>query len=61
MPLSLLQVQLRRDAMNSGDVFILDSEAGIYQWNGAKANSHEKAKAAEFCSALRGAGPSADR
>ncbi len=30
--LAIKEVKLRRDAMNSGDVFILDAEDGIFQW-----------------------------
>jgi len=40
--------------MNSGDVFILDCEEGVYQWNGSGSNVAEKSKAAEFCQHLRG-------
>ena len=50
---ALTQMELRRSAMNSGDVFILDCEEGIFQWNGAESNGYEKARAAEVCSAMR--------
>eukprot|EP00316_Scyphosphaera_apsteinii_P016104 CAMPEP_0119327412 /NCGR_PEP_ID=MMETSP1333-20130426/70738_1 /TAXON_ID=418940 /ORGANISM="Scyphosphaera apsteinii, Strain RCC1455" /LENGTH=380 /DNA_ID=CAMNT_0007335993 /DNA_START=163 /DNA_END=1305 /DNA_ORIENTATION=- len=52
--LRLKQVRLSRESMNSGDVFILDAEAAIYQWNGAESNAYERAKAAELCTALKG-------
>ena len=38
----LKEVKVRRDAMNSGDVFILDSEEGIWQWSGKESNAHER-------------------
>uniref|UniRef100_A0A7S4F259 Gelsolin-like domain-containing protein n=1 Tax=Chrysotila carterae TaxID=13221 RepID=A0A7S4F259_CHRCT len=47
--LRLKQVKLSRESMNSGDVFILDTEQGIFQWNGSESNPHERAKAAEIC------------
>lgn len=40
--------------MNSGDVFILDAEESIYQWNGASSNAHERQQAMQFCQSLRG-------
>ena len=40
--------------MNSGDVFILDTEEAIFQWNGTSSNAHEKSQAAQFCLAMRG-------
>jgi gelsolin len=50
---SLKQVRCWRSEMNSGDVFILDTEEGIWQWNGSGANAHEKAKASEFTQLLQ--------
>ena len=50
---TLTQVEARRSAMNSGDVFILDCNEGIYQWNGAEANGYERSRAAEVCAAMR--------
>ena len=50
---TLTQVETRRADMNSGDVFILDCEEGLFQWNGAESNGYEKAKAAEVCAAMR--------
>lgn len=49
----LREVKVKRDAMNSGDVYILDSEEAIYQWNGEGSNAHERAKAAEFAQSLK--------
>lgn len=49
----LKEVKLRRDSMNSGDVFILDSEEGIWQWSGKESNAHERSKAAAFCASLK--------
>ena len=51
--LLLKEVKLKRDAMNSGDVFILDSEEGIWQWSGKDSNAHERSKAAAFCASLK--------
>ena len=42
----LKEVKVRRDSMNSGDVFILDSEEGIWQWSGKESNAHERSRAA---------------
>jgi len=41
------QVKLSRDSLNHGDVFILDTGAKIYQWNGERSGGFEKHKAAE--------------
>ena len=49
----LTQVTCKRSAMNSGDVYILDVNEGLYQWNGAEANGYERARAAEVCAELR--------
>mmetsp|Transcript_13234 Transcript_13234/g.26859 ORF Transcript_13234/g.26859 Transcript_13234/m.26859 type:complete len:405 (+) Transcript_13234:42-1256(+) len=51
--LLLKEVKVRRDSMNSGDVFILDTEDGIWQWSGKEANAHERSKGAAFCAALK--------
>ena len=51
--LLIKEVKLRRDAMNSGDVFILDAEEGIWQWSGKHSNAHERSKAAAFCAGLK--------
>lgn len=53
------QVALSRSSMNSGDIFILDSESCIFVWNGAASNAHERAKAADVAKSMaadRGAG-----
>ena len=49
---SFTQVECKRSAMNSGDVFILDCGEGIFQWNGAASNGYERARAAEFVASL---------
>jgi len=49
----LSQVKLSRSAMNSGDVFILDTEETIYQWNGSQANASEKNQAQVICQGMR--------
>ncbi len=41
----VMQVRLAWDAMNSGDVFILDLGLTIYVWNGCEASRVEKIKA----------------
>lgn len=46
--IALREVKCRRDKMNSGDVFILDTGAKMYQWNGKDANPNEKLKAQAF-------------
>lgn len=47
------QVKVKRDAMNSGDVFILDTEDAIFQWSGKDSNAHERSKGAEFCQSIK--------
>jgi gelsolin len=49
----LKEIKLKRDAMNSGDTFILDTGDVIFQWNGKEANVHEKRQAQEFVQLLR--------
>jgi len=49
----LWTVDVDRASMNSGDVFILDCEEGIFQWNGKDSNGYERAKGAEVCSTMR--------
>jgi gelsolin len=46
------QVPLTRDSLNSGDVFILDGGANIFQWNGSGAGAMEKAKAMQVSEGL---------
>jgi gelsolin len=50
---TLKETKLRRDKMNSGDVFVLDTGDAIWQWNGADSNMHEKRQAQAFCAAVR--------
>lgn len=38
--------------MNSGDVFVLDCDEGIFQWNGRDSNGYERARAAEVCATM---------
>ena len=52
--LRMTQEPLRRDALNSGDVFVLVvSEEKVYLWNGKESNKDEKSKGVEvardFC------------
>ena len=49
----LKQVNKSRSAMNSGDVFILDTEDVIYQWNGSDSNPQEKNQAKAICQGMR--------
>jgi len=48
----LSQVKLARNSLNSGDVFVLDAEAAIYQWNGESSNDDEKDRGAAFARSL---------
>jgi len=50
--LILRQVKLRRDSLNSGDVFVLDLGDTLYQWNGEKSNAHEKLKAKSLVNSI---------
>jgi len=47
------QVALKSDALNDGDVFILDAGLKIWQWNGSKAAFAEKRKAQEVLNGLK--------
>lgn len=47
------QVDLTRDSLNSGDVFVLDHGLKIYQFNGSKAGPMEKQKGAGITRALK--------
>jgi len=49
----LSQVETKRSAMNSGDVFLLVAADGIYQWNGSGSNGHERSQAAQFATSLK--------
>jgi len=51
--LVLRQVKMSRSAMNSGDVFILDTSDIIFQWNGGGSNAHEKNQGKTVCQAIR--------
>ena len=42
-----LKVEFARSSLNHDDVFILDTEDKIYQFNGANSNIQERAKALE--------------
>mmetsp|Transcript_9167 Transcript_9167/g.11443 ORF Transcript_9167/g.11443 Transcript_9167/m.11443 type:complete len:396 (+) Transcript_9167:372-1559(+) len=46
--IEFVPVKCRRDYMNSGDVFILDTWLKIYQWNGKGSNPNEKLKAGGY-------------
>lgn len=48
-----IQVPFARSALNHDDVFILDSEKKIYQFNGANSNIQERAKALEVIQHLK--------
>jgi hypothetical protein len=47
------QVPFVRSSLNHDDVFILDSENKIYQFNGANSNIQERAKALEVIQHLK--------
>ncbi|OWM78939.1 hypothetical protein CDL15_Pgr003110 [Punica granatum] len=49
----LKQVPFARSSLNHDDVFILDSEHKIYQFNGANSNIQERAKALEVIQFLK--------
>lgn len=46
------QVPVEFASLNSGDVFLLDCDTKLYQWNGSKAGIFEKNKGAELCRTL---------
>eukprot|EP00511_Aplanochytrium_stocchinoi_P002166 CAMPEP_0204830210 /NCGR_PEP_ID=MMETSP1346-20131115/8399_1 /ASSEMBLY_ACC=CAM_ASM_000771 /TAXON_ID=215587 /ORGANISM="Aplanochytrium stocchinoi, Strain GSBS06" /LENGTH=380 /DNA_ID=CAMNT_0051960363 /DNA_START=101 /DNA_END=1244 /DNA_ORIENTATION=- len=48
----LKEVKCRRDRLNSGDVFILDTGLNIFQWNGKESNANEKLKANAFINSI---------
>lgn len=50
--IELKEVKVRRDHMNSGDVFVLDVGLTIYQWNGKNSNPNEKLKAGAFLDSI---------
>lgn len=47
------QVEVTHQSLNSGDVFVLDANKTIFQWNGSKASRMEKAKALDLTVRLR--------
>lgn len=47
------QVEVTHASLNSGDVFVLDANQTIFQWNGSKASRMEKAKALDLTVRLR--------
>ncbi|KAJ4971919.1 hypothetical protein NE237_005018 [Protea cynaroides] len=49
----LKQVPFARSSLNHDDVFILDTESKIYQFNGANSNIQERAKALEVTQFLK--------
>lgn len=51
--ISVTQVELSPDAMNCGDVFILDAGDKIFQYNGKEASRLEKQKAMEVTRDIR--------
>lgn len=46
------EVPLKRESLNSGDVFILDGGVNIYQWNGSGAGVMEKSKGMQVSEGL---------
>jgi len=50
--LRVAQTHLTRDALNSGDVFILDKGLTVFQFNGAKSAGAERMKAAQVVRAI---------
>jgi hypothetical protein len=51
--MSYIQVPFARSSLNHDDVFILDTEKKIYQFNGANSNIQERAKALEAIQHLK--------
>lgn len=52
-PFFFVQVPFARSSLNHDDVFILDSQNKIYQFNGANSNIQERAKALEVIQFLK--------
>ena len=51
--LSLVQLPVRRDRLNSGDVFVLVcGEYKVWLWIGSDANANERAKSSEVAMAF---------
>ena len=49
----LIQVPFARTSLNHDDVFILDTEDKIFQFNGSNSNIQERAKALEVIQVLK--------
>lgn len=47
------QVPVSGDSLNSGDVFVLDAGANLFQWNGTSADKYEKVKGLEILERLK--------
>jgi len=45
----MVQVELKRSSLNSGDVFILDAGLNLYQWQGRQSGATERMKAGQVC------------
>ncbi|ESO95278.1 hypothetical protein LOTGIDRAFT_214936 [Lottia gigantea] len=43
------EISRSKDALDSGDVFIMDAGLNIYQWNGKGSNKDERFKAMQYC------------
>ena len=50
--LRLRQVKLSRSSMNSGDVYILDTEFKVFVWVGSESNAAERGKADELAKGM---------
>ncbi|KAH9518580.1 hypothetical protein Btru_005701 [Bulinus truncatus] len=50
--ITVKEVPLCKDRLNSDDVFILDLGKHIYQWNGRGSNKDERYKAGQYCQLL---------
>jgi len=48
-----VQIPFARSSLNHDDVFILDTQDKIYQFNGANSNIQERAKALEVIQLLK--------
>jgi len=49
----MTQVDMTKDELNEGDVFILDAGLTVYQWNGKQAEMMAKRKGGELCRTLK--------
>lgn len=50
---AVMQVELSRDSLNEGDVFILDAGLDVVVWSGSSAHAFEKRKATEVLNAIK--------